>query len=154
MAISKFTPITSPVPDYEYRLCKFEVDGPVATFTWSDPPVRNAYNNRSWEGFHNAIATVREDDDIRVLVVTGDPEGKTFCGGLNVKAITREARYEGKYQESTQRIRHQELTPGTPEYQAQERNMGWAGWHPDGSIPAAVRQEASGREQRILRQPR
>ena len=75
MAIPKITPITEPIENYEYKYCKFTVDGPIATFMWSDPPVRNAYNVRSWEGLHNAVARVREDDDIRVLVITGDPEG-------------------------------------------------------------------------------
>jgi hypothetical protein len=142
MAAKKVTPITSPIPNYEYKFCKFKVDGPVATFMWSDPPVRNAYNRRSWEGLHNAVAEVRENDDIRVLVVTGDPEGKTFCGGLNVKAITAEARSGEKYEESLRHFTQEPLTQGSPEYHAEERNMGWSGWYPEmGARPPAVYQK-------------
>jgi len=74
-----------PIKDYKYQDCIFKVDGPVATFMFSAPPYRNSATPLAYEGLHNAIATIRDDDDVRVLVVTGDPEGRAFHSGLDVK---------------------------------------------------------------------
>jgi len=121
------------IPDYEFKYCKYKEDGPVATFTWSDPPVRNAYNVRSWEGFNQAVDRVRENDDIRVLVITGDPEGKNFCGGLNVKSLFEgQLKRAGKEEElkgregqleSSRYFQAAELTPGTPEYERRQKGL-------------------------------
>jgi enoyl-CoA hydratase/carnithine racemase len=100
---------------------------------FSDPPVRNAYNEKTWEGFNQAYERVRDNDDIRVLVLTGDPEGKTFCGGLNVKArYTRQLQASGKteelddkkaVEEAAAQYRDMELIPGTEDYEF--RQKGW-----------------------------
>lgn len=82
-----------PSEGYKYEYCKFIVEKPIATFMVSNPAARNSYRMKTWEGLSNAVQIVREDDDIRVLVVTGDPEGKTFCAGLNVKSV-----YKGRAQ--------------------------------------------------------
>lgn len=86
------------IKNYKYKECFFEVDGPIATFTISNPAARNAYSQVTWEGLFNAVATVRADDKIRVLVLTGDPAGKSFCAGLNVKSRAEgmEARMKGE----------------------------------------------------------
>ena len=76
------------IENYQYKDCFFEVDGPIATFTISNPSARNAYSRLTWEGLVNAVQLCRENDDIRVLVLTGDPAGQTFCAGLNVKSRT------------------------------------------------------------------
>ncbi len=81
--------MTEVIKDFVYRDCKFEINGPVATFTISNPAARNAYSKQTWEGMFNAAQVVREDDSIKVLVLTGDPEGKTFCAGLNVKNLAK-----------------------------------------------------------------
>ena len=122
------------VPNYKFEFCKYWEDGPVATFMISDPPVRNAYNNKTWEGFGQAYIRVRDNDNIRVLVVTGDPEGKTFCGGLNVKARytgllksagkTEELERKQAVVEASQKYSNMELTPGTEDYEFQQN--GWS----------------------------
>jgi len=125
--------------DYKFEYCKFNVDGPIATFMWSDPPVRNAYNLRSWEGFHQAVERVRDEDDIRVLIITGDPEGKNFCGGLNVKSwfgaqlSTQKKDEELEAKEGVVKgsgaRRELELTPGTPDYERRlNPSFGGAPW--------------------------
>jgi enoyl-CoA hydratase/carnithine racemase len=121
------------IPDYEFKYCKYWEDPPIATFMWSDPAVRNAYNVRSWEGFNQAYERVRDNDDIRVLVVTGDPEGKNFCGGLNVKAVFQGSlQRAGKEAELKDRegqldaskyFMEAELTPGTPEYERRQKGL-------------------------------
>ncbi len=98
------------VKDYQYTDCIFKVDGPIATFMFSNPDARNAGSMYSREGFRNAVHVVRETDDIRVLVVTGDPAGKAFCAGLNVKQLSKRLESPGESGEITPRI---DYTPGT-----------------------------------------
>lgn len=122
------------VPDYEFKYCTYEEDGPVGTFTFSDPPSRNAYNNKSWEGFNQALIRVRDNDDIRCLVITGDPAGKNFCGGLNVKAwYTMSLKSAGKkdelekkkaVEEAGRYFFEAELVPGTEDYEFHQN--GWS----------------------------
>ena len=105
-----------PIKDYQYRDCILKVDGPIATFMFSNPTARNSSTALMYEGLYNAVASIKENDEIRVLVVTGDPEGRAFHGGLNVKrragvADTEEA----------------EFTPGTPYYRIRERGGGLRG---------------------------
>lgn len=129
MALRKLASITIPIKGYKYEYCKFKVDGPIATFMFSDPRARNAYNKKTWEGLHNAVATVREDDDIRVLVITGDPEGKNFCGGLNVKNIAASQTGDETIKDKRE-LEELSLTPGTPEYLHTEIGGDWPGWKP------------------------
>ena len=98
------------VKGYQYQDCIFEVDGRVATFIQSNPAARNAGTGKMREGFINALQAVRENDDIRVLVLTGDPEGKTFGGGLNVKRRTARMESPAEGEEITPR---EDYTPGT-----------------------------------------
>ncbi len=77
--------------NYKYKYCKFEVDPPIATFTISNPDLRNSYYMKTHEGLENAVQVVRERDDIRVLILTGDPAGKTFCAGASVKSMAKRA---------------------------------------------------------------
>lgn len=72
---------------YEYEDCTFVKKDNIATFTLNRPERRNAFSQKIGEGLRNAIEEVRSDDDIRALVITGVPEGKAFCGGLDVKAM-------------------------------------------------------------------
>jgi len=132
--------------DYKYVDCFFKVEGRVATFTMSNPAARNAGTMKMREGMFNAIQTVRENDDIRVLVLTGDPEGKTFGGGLNVKRLS-ERRIEGvKGAEITPR---EDYTPGTPMYRmATEDRAAFRGTDvPDGAKNLARAQYQYWREQ-------
>lgn len=75
---------------YKYEDCIFTKKDHVATFTLNRPERRNAYSRKMGEGLKNAIEDVRADNDIRVLVITGVPEGKAFCGGLDVKALAEQ----------------------------------------------------------------
>lgn len=101
------------VKDYKYEDCIFKMDGPVATFLISNPQARNAGSMKMREGFMNAIQVVRDTDDVRVLVVSGDPEGKAFCAGLNVKRLSERMETSLAGDEITPR---EDYTPGTPMY--------------------------------------
>jgi enoyl-CoA hydratase/carnithine racemase len=75
---------------YEYQDCIFKKEGHIATFMLNRPERRNAFSRNIGEGLKNAIEDVRADSDIRVLVITGNPEGKAFCGGLDVKVLAEQ----------------------------------------------------------------
>jgi len=84
---------------YEYEDCIFTVKDHIATFTLNRPERRNAFGGKIGEGLRNAVEEVRRDDDIRVLVITGTPEGKAFCGGLDVKAMYERTKAEEQGQQ-------------------------------------------------------
>jgi 2-(1,2-epoxy-1,2-dihydrophenyl)acetyl-CoA isomerase len=66
--------------------CTFEVEDGVAVFTINNPQERNALTPAMFANdFPALIKRLREDKDIRALVLTG--AGGTFCSGGNVKAM-------------------------------------------------------------------
>ena len=56
----------------------------IATITLSRPHARNAVNDRMAQELHDACERIRQDDDIRVAILTG--EGVAFCIGADVDA--------------------------------------------------------------------
>lgn len=82
---------------HKYEDCTFEKEGHIATFTLNRPDRRNAFSQNIGDGLRNAVEDVRVDGNIRALVITGNPEGKAFCGGLDVKALA-ERRGSGETQ--------------------------------------------------------
>jgi 2-(1,2-epoxy-1,2-dihydrophenyl)acetyl-CoA isomerase len=67
-----------------YEFIKFEKKNAVATLTLNRPEVYNALNNEITFEIQSALKEVKKDDEIRVLVFTG--EGKAFCSGQDLKA--------------------------------------------------------------------
>ena len=61
----------------------FEVDDGVATITLNRPEQLNALNRELTAAFMDALRTVRDDDAIRVAIVTG--AGRAFCAGADLK---------------------------------------------------------------------
>ena len=54
----------------------------IATITLSRPDARNAVNERMAQELRDACERIRQDDDIRVAILTG--EGAAFCVGADV----------------------------------------------------------------------
>lgn len=136
------------IENYQYRDCFFEVDGPIATFTISNPSARNAYSRLTWEGLFNAVQVCRERDDIRVLVLTGDPAGQTFCAGLNVKSRTAgiEERRKGKTPSNPDA---ELFTPGSQYYRmVKDKGAIYGGGIPPDAINPSHAQYVWFREQR------
>ena len=67
-----------------YHSILFEKNNGVATITFNRPDVYNAFNNEMSFETQDALKSVSEDDDVRVLVITG--AGKAFCSGQDLKA--------------------------------------------------------------------
>lgn len=58
----------------------------IATITLSRPHARNAVNDRMTQELRDACERIRQDDDIRVAILTG--EGTAFCVGAGVDGET------------------------------------------------------------------
>jgi methylglutaconyl-CoA hydratase len=74
--------------------------GVVARVALDRPDVRNAFNDEMLADLREAFAAIRDDPEIRVVVLTG--EGKCFCAGADVRWMKRvvEYTYEENYEDS------------------------------------------------------
>lgn len=63
----------------------FSVDNHIATITLHRPEARNAFSESMLRAWIAALEQVRDDEDIRVCVVTGT--GNAFCAGGDIKAM-------------------------------------------------------------------
>ncbi|OUM90736.1 MAG: enoyl-CoA hydratase [Bacillus thermozeamaize] len=63
----------------------FEVKEGIATLTLNRPEARNAFSAEMIRLWREALEEVRDNDAIRVMVLTGN--GKAFCAGGDVKAM-------------------------------------------------------------------
>ncbi|MGD9216034.1 MAG: enoyl-CoA hydratase-related protein [Desulfobacteraceae bacterium] len=70
-----------------YENIIFEKEESVATITFNRPEAMNALNNRTRSEFAAAIAEVAEDDDVKVLILTGS--GKAFVAGSDIKEFNK-----------------------------------------------------------------
>ena len=70
----------------------FAKDGHVATITLNRPAKRNAYSEKMVHEVLEALADARDDDETRVVVLTG--AGKGFCAGGD---ISRDFQYPARY---------------------------------------------------------
>jgi enoyl-CoA hydratase/carnithine racemase len=72
-----------PVSDFDIdKDTRFEIDGPVATITFTRPEVLNAVNGGIMHGLLRALDTADKDDTVRALIVTG--AGRAFCSGADL----------------------------------------------------------------------
>ena len=67
-----------------FQFLKYEVKDGVATVTLNRPDVYNALNDGITYELQDALKAVAKDDQVRVIVLTG--EGKAFCSGQDLKA--------------------------------------------------------------------
>ena len=71
----------------ELKTTLWTVDEGVATLTLSRPQRHNAWTGRMHTELRHLLALAEDDPDIRVVVITGDPEGRTFCPGADSQAL-------------------------------------------------------------------
>lgn len=67
------------------------VEGHVAVISFNRPAARNALSDAMYDGFARVLPQIAADQDIRVVMVTG--EGGAFCSGGDVKGMN--ARHKG-----------------------------------------------------------
>jgi enoyl-CoA hydratase/3-hydroxyacyl-CoA dehydrogenase len=67
------------------RDVKLEVAGAIATITMNRPEAMNALNEKVLRELKGAIARVRDDPSVRVVIITG--EGPAFVAGADIRAM-------------------------------------------------------------------
>lgn len=83
-----------------YATVRFEKEGAVAKVILNRPDIRNAFNDQLLADLIDVFTKVRDDDRIRVVVLTG--EGKAFCAGADLHWMRRvlEYTFEENYEDS------------------------------------------------------
>jgi enoyl-CoA hydratase/carnithine racemase len=66
----------------EYQDIRYSVENRILTITLSRPERMNAWTLRMKDEMLDALARANADDEVRVIVVTG--EGKAFCAGMEL----------------------------------------------------------------------
>jgi len=69
-----------------YEFLKIETEKDIATLTFNRPNALNALNNTTLLELTDALETIRLDENIRVLILTGAGE-KAFIAGADIKEI-------------------------------------------------------------------
>jgi len=64
------------------KTIKFEVRNNIATITMNRPEALNALNNDFFSDMELLLSNIRENNEIRILVITG--EGKAFVAGADI----------------------------------------------------------------------
>ncbi len=70
----------------EFKFIKYEVTEGVATVTLNRPEVYNALNDAITYELQDVFKLIARDQGVRVVVLTG--EGKAFCSGQDLKAVS------------------------------------------------------------------
>lgn len=65
-----------------YETIKYEKDNQIARVTFNRPEIHNAFNSTVITEMSDVFKRIKSDDDIRVVVLTG--EGKSFCAGADL----------------------------------------------------------------------
>ena len=85
----------------ELKTTRYEiVEGGVAVVTLSRPKRRNAWTGRMHTEYRWLLGRADADRAVRVIVVTGDPEGQAFCAGADLGALEGHSE-KGRYDPGT-----------------------------------------------------
>jgi 2-(1,2-epoxy-1,2-dihydrophenyl)acetyl-CoA isomerase len=71
-----------------YKFLLYNQHDGIATISLNRPDVYNALNDEITYELQDALKTVAKDEHVRVVVLTG--EGKAFCSGQDLKAVSGE----------------------------------------------------------------
>lgn len=70
--------------DFQFVRTEVDADARVGTVTIERPDARNALNATVREELQAAVDAAEDDDDVRVLVLTGSEEGGAFIAGADI----------------------------------------------------------------------
>jgi enoyl-CoA hydratase/carnithine racemase len=73
----------------EPELVRYEVSNGIATLTLSRPERRNAWTAVLETQYFERLFDASADPSVRVVVLTGDPEGGAFCPGLDTGDLNK-----------------------------------------------------------------
>src|SRR5512140_3116415 len=74
---------------------KFEIRNHIAYVTVSRPKALNALNSATMAELHRAFTTVRDTDDVRAAILTGEGE-KAFIAGADINELATQGATQGK----------------------------------------------------------
>lgn len=77
--------------DFENIILKKE-EG-IATITINRPEVRNALNKETWSEIKEAIRNVRDDDGVKIVIITGAGD-KAFAAGADIRGLKEKTMIE------------------------------------------------------------
>ncbi|WP_337189004.1 enoyl-CoA hydratase-related protein [Phenylobacterium sp.] len=86
----------------DLKATRYEITDGIAVVTLSRPKRRNAWTGRMHTEYRWILREADHDPTVRVIVVTGDPEGNAFCAGADLQALEGHSARGG-------------YDPGTPE---------------------------------------
>ncbi len=78
-----------------YENLLYEKKDRIGYVTFNRPKVLNAINRRTMEELANLLTSAREDDDVRVLILTGAGE-KAFVAGADINELAQRTPVNGK----------------------------------------------------------
>ena len=91
-----------------YQEILYEVDNPTATIKLNRPDRLNAWTDRMGIELRHAVAQAEADEDVVVIVLTG--EGRGFCAGADLRGLSDIS--EGRSERQTAgELSHQVLLP-------------------------------------------
>jgi enoyl-CoA hydratase/carnithine racemase len=73
----------------ELKTTCYTIDTDIATITLSRPLRRNAWTGRMHTEYRWCLQQAETDPAVRVIVVTGDPQGKAFCAGADLNGLEK-----------------------------------------------------------------
>ncbi|HBK80278.1 MAG TPA: hypothetical protein DDZ83_11535 [Nitrospinae bacterium] len=73
----------------DYNNILFDLSNRIATLTFNRPNVLNALDGQTMEELSDALERVRQDPDIKVLILTGAGE-KAFVAGADINMLVRQ----------------------------------------------------------------
>lgn len=71
----------------DLRTTRYDVADGIAVVTLARPKRRNAWTGRMHTEYRWILREADRDPAVRVIVVTGDPEGNAFCAGADLQAL-------------------------------------------------------------------
>lgn len=71
----------------DLKATRYEVTDGIAVVTLARPKRRNAWTGRMHTEYRWILRKADNDPAVRVIVVTGDPEGRAFCAGADLQAL-------------------------------------------------------------------
>src|SRR2546427_13279130 len=78
-----------------YENILYEKKNGIAYITLNRPKVLNALNRKTVEELHQALLDAREDEGVRVLILTGAGE-KSFVAGADIGELAQQTPVNGK----------------------------------------------------------
>jgi enoyl-CoA hydratase/carnithine racemase len=80
----------------ELKTIRYEIADGLTTITLSRPKRRNSWTGRMHTEYRWVLNEADRDPAVRVIIVTGDPEGGAFCAGADLGALEGHSE-RGKY---------------------------------------------------------